>query len=189
MRKRTALSLALTLGTVLAHSQTMDHANMDHAAHRTMMADAQRQAGVAERGKDVMPFSLPATTHIFTKTAEGGVQQVVAKKRNDAAQVKLVREHLRSIRAQFLTGDFSGPSHIHGAAMPGLAELRAAQPGQIEISYQEVSAGAALTYKTANATLVAALHQWFDAQLADHGKDAEAGHGDHGRVMQHSATP
>ncbi|WP_221179057.1 hypothetical protein [Pseudomonas brassicacearum] len=40
----------------------------------------QRQAEVADHGKDVMPFSLAATTHIFTKTAEGGIQQVVAKK-------------------------------------------------------------------------------------------------------------
>jgi hypothetical protein len=31
---------------------------------------------------------------------------------------------------------------------------------------------------------VAALHQWFDAQLADHGKDAMAGHAQHGGGMK-----
>jgi hypothetical protein len=87
-------------------------------------ADTQRQAEVAKLGADVMPFSLKATTHIFTKTAEGGVQRVVAKSLSDAQQVKLVREHLRDIQTQFLKGDFSGPTHIHGAEMPGLAELR-----------------------------------------------------------------
>jgi hypothetical protein len=111
MPKRTVLYCALTVMVALAHSQTMDpntmeHSKMEHAAHMKMMANSQRQAEVAERGKDVMPFSLPATTHVFTKTAEGGVQQVVAKKADDAAQVKLVREHLQAIRAQFLTGDF-----------------------------------------------------------------------------------
>jgi hypothetical protein len=189
MPKRTVLSCALTAMMALAHSQTMDsntmdHSKMDHAAHMKMMANSQHQAEVAERGKEVMPFSLPATTHVFTKTAEGGVQQVVAKKADDAAQVKLVREHLQAIRAQFLTGDFSGPSHIHGTDMPGLAKLRAAKPGQIEIAYQEASAGAELTYKTSNAALVAALHQWFDAQLSDHGKDATAGHAHHESMMK-----
>ena len=150
-------------------------------------ADAQRQAEVAKLGADVMPFSLKATTHIFTKTAEGGVQRVVAKNAADAQQVKLVREHLREIQTQFLKGDFSGPTHIHGAEMPGLAELKAAKPGQVAIDYKDVDAGAELTYRTADAKLVAALHQWFDAQLSDHGADAMAGHmhhHDHGAMTK-----
>jgi hypothetical protein len=157
-------------------SKTMNHANMDHSAHMEMMADLQRQAQVSERGAAVMPFSLPATTHYFAHSAEGGVQQVVAKKSDDTAQVTLVRLHLQTIREQFLKGDFSGPSHIHGKDMPGLADLKASKPGQIEIVYKEIAGGAALTYKTADASLVASLHQWFDAQLSDHGDDAKSGH-------------
>ena len=156
--------------------QGMDHANMDHAAHMKMMEQARRQAEVSERGKDVMPFNLAATTHIFTKTAQGGLQQVVAKDSADSAQVNLARGHLQEIRQHFLKGDFSGPSQIHGQDMPGLAELRDARPGQIRIDYKAVKGGGQLTYKTANATLVAALHKWFDAQLSDHGKDAVEGH-------------
>jgi hypothetical protein len=68
--------------------------------------------------------------------------------------------------------------------MPGLAELRSAKPGQIEIAYHEVSAGAELTYKTSKAALVVALHQWFDAQLSDHGKDATAEHAHHESMMK-----
>jgi len=153
---------------------------MDDAAHITMMEQTQRQAAVAERGKDVMPFSLAATTHVFSKTAEGGVQQVVAKRATDAAQVHLARGHLQEIREQFLKGDFSGPSHIHGQDMPGLAELKEAKVGQIAIDYQDIKGGGQLTYRTADASLVAALHTWFDAQLADHGKDAMEGHANHG---------
>ena len=152
---------------------------MDHATHMAETAKAQRQGEVATRGKDVMPFSLPATTHIFTKTAEGGVQQVVAKKDTDFAQVKLIRQHLHEIRAQFLKGDFTGPAHIHGPDMPGLADLQAATPGQIAIAYNDIKGGAQLTYSTSDAKLVAALHSWFDAQLSDHGKDAMAGHDHH----------
>ena len=142
-------------------------------------ADSQRQTEVAKLGADVMPFSLKATTHIFTKTAEGGSQSVIAKNASDSEQVKLVREHLHDIQTQFLKGDFSGPSHIHGRDMPGLAELKAAKPGQITIDYKDVEGGAELGYRTTDAKLVGALHTWFDAQLSDHGSDAMAGHHHH----------
>jgi hypothetical protein len=142
-------------------------------------APPERQAEVASRGAEVMPFSLSATQHVFTKRAQGGVQRVVARQPGDEQQVRLVREHLREIGSQFRRGDFSGPAHIHGANMPGLATLRAARPGAIAISYKDVPGGAELAYRTADAALVAAIHSWFDAQVADHGPDAAAGHSHH----------
>jgi hypothetical protein len=72
----------------------------------TAAADAQRQAEVAQRGPDVMPFSLSATQHVFTKTAQGGVQRVVAKSASDAEQIQRVRGHLRDLQHQFLASDF-----------------------------------------------------------------------------------
>ena len=149
-------------------------------------ADAQRQAEVSRLGADVMPFSLAATTHVFEKTIDGGTQRVVAKNAADATQVRLVREHLHDIQTQFQKGDFSGPSHVHGDEMPGLVELKAAQPGDVAIDYKDVDGGAELTYRTANAKLVTALYDWFDAQLSDHGADAMAGHmhHQHGEMKQ-----
>lgn len=154
----------------------MDHSRLDHAAHARARADTQRLADVSARGGAVMPFSLAATEHVFTKSSSGGVQQVVARNAEDARQVALVRLHLSEIREQFLKGDFSGPSHIHGADMPGLAVLKTAQPGQLVIAYREIPAGAELRYTTTEAHLIVALHQWFDAQLTDHGPDARGGH-------------
>ena len=124
MQKSYVFAISLLVIAGFAHSQDVDkqnmgHSTMDHAAHMKSMADAQRQADVTERGKDVMPFSLPETTHIFSKTSEGGVQRVIAKNAGDTGQVNLVRQHLQELRTQFLKGDFSGPSHIHGADMPG----------------------------------------------------------------------
>lgn len=188
-----ALAFLLTAGSATAqamdHSR-MNHAGMHHGAHAGHAGHAhtgQRQAEVAERGKEVMPFSLAATTHIFTKTAQGGVQQVVIRKADDTAQVNLTRQHLREIREQFLKGDYSGPTRIHGQDMPGLAELKAATPGQIAIAYKDVAGGAELTYTATNPALVAALHQWFDAQLTDHGKDAMAGHAGHAGPGAHGS--
>lgn len=145
-------------------------------AYAQHASTAQRQAEVAQRGAQVMPFDLAATTHVFTKTADGGVQRVVAHDAADAQQVALVRAHLRKISDMFAHGDFSAPSRIHGDAMPGLAQLKAAQPGQVRIGYREVDGGAEITYSSADPALVEALHAWFDAQLADHGKDAMPGH-------------
>jgi hypothetical protein len=159
---KTALASLALLAALPAFAQHQHH-------------DHQQQAAVAARGAEVMPFDLAATTHVFTKTPSGGIQRVVAKRSDDAAQAALVRRHLRDIEQQFRRGDFSGPSHIHGAAMPGLAQLKAARPGQVAITYREVPAGAELEYRSQDAQLVTALHQWFDAQLADHGADARPG--------------
>ena len=145
-------------------------------------ADANRQAEVLEKGKDVMPFDVKATTHVFTKTTDGGLQRVVAKDVHDAKTIRLVRAHLREIQQQFRKGDFGGPSHIHGEHMPGLAELRSAKPGQLRISYRDVKGGAELAFRTSDPGLVRAVHEWFDAQLADHGPDAMEGH-------QHGSMP
>lgn len=187
MLKPILASLAFLMGAGSASAQAMDHSRMDHGAHMANMPAGQRQADVAKRGKEVMPFSLAATTHIFTKTAQGGVQQVVAKKAGDTQQVKLTRQHLQEIREQFLKGDYSGPTRIHGQDMPGLAELKAAAPGQVAITYTDIKGGAELRYTTANTALVAALHRWFDAQLSDHGKDAMAGHAGHAGHSGHGA--
>ena len=148
-------------------------------------ANVQRQAEVARLGAEVMPFNLKDTIHIFTKTDSGGTQRVVAKDMSNAEQVKLVREHLREIQSQFQQGDFSGPSHIHGVDMPGLAELKDSTPGQIAIAYKDVTGGAELTYHAKDAKLAMALHQWFDAQLSDHGADAMEGHQlHHGNMLK-----
>ncbi len=146
------------------------------AASGLTMAETTRQEGVSERGAHVMPFSLAATTHVFTATPTGGTQQVLAKNPKDARQVRLVRQHLQDIAKQFSNGDFSGPTHIHGGEMPGLDILKRAKSSEIKIRYTAVASGGKLTFVTANPEMVQALHDWFKAQLSDHGSDAMAGH-------------
>jgi hypothetical protein len=134
-------------------------------------APAARQAQVREKGAEVMPFSLDRTVHTFDKTPDGGVQRV--RTRGDAVeQLERIRMHLRQIARSFAEHDFSQPMHIHGESMPGLAALRAARPGELEVSYHELDDGAEVDYVAHTPTLVAAIHEWFDAQLADHGTDA-----------------
>ena len=148
----------------------------------TRAANESRQAEVTQRGAQVMPFALKSTVHLFTKTPDGGVQRVVVRDAADAEQIKLIRQHLREMQARFEQGDFSGPSYIHGDEMPGLAALKAAKPGAISYLYRDVDAGAEIAYQAKDATLIDALHAWFDAQISDHGPDAMQGQEhDHGQ--------
>ena len=89
------------------------------------------------------------------------------------------------VAAAFAKGDFSAPETIHGPEMPGLAALKAAQPGDLEVHYQPLSNGGQITYSTSLPTLVAAIHQWFDAQLRDHASHAMPGHA----PQHHPPTP
>lgn len=140
-------------------------------------ADEQRLDEVTERGAHVMPFDLEKTIHVFTKTNEGGVQQVVAKDKSDSEQIRLIRGHLSEISIEFRQGDFSRPTQIHGEDMPGLAELKSAKVGQIKIDYIELLDGAQINYASDSPRLIDAIHQWFDAQLSDHARHAVPGHG------------
>ncbi|WP_151476075.1 aspartate carbamoyltransferase [Streptomyces albicerus] len=134
-----------------------------------------RQEAVAERGRTVMPFDLEQTTHHFTPTRTGGVQDVVADQPDDEKQIDLIRTHLQQEAEAFSQGDFGDPAQIHGDSMPGLAELEDGHE-RIEVRYRERPDGATLTYDTEEPALVDALHDWFEAQLSDHGDHAEADH-------------
>lgn len=170
--KGLAASVAVLLGTAVV-------------APLTLADVTARQKEVAQHGADVMPFSLAATTHIFTKTADGGIQRVVTK-HPDPKQTALIRGHLAAIARRFSAGDFGAPEQIHGNDMPGLAVLRTAQPGELKIDYRDVRDGGEIVYRSEQPRLVAALHDWFDAQLSDHGHDAMAGH-DAGAMHHHPA--
>ena len=135
-------------------------------------SDDDRQSTVAERGQSVMPFDLEQTTHRFTPTKTGGVQDVIADQPDDAKQIGLIRTHLQKEATAFSHGDFGDPSQIHGDSMPGLTGLQEGYE-RIEVRYQERPEGATLTYTTDEPALVNALHDWFKAQLSDH---AESGH-------------
>lgn len=134
----------------------------------------ERQADVAERGAEVMPFDLDATTHTFTKTDDGGIQIVVADDPSDVHQVALIRSHLAEEREHFARGDFDDPAAIHGHDMEGVAELRA-RYADVEITYHDRPDGAQLEYTSDDPALVDAIHAWFDRQVMDHGAHAEAG--------------
>jgi len=93
-----------------------------------------RQAQVAARGAQVMPFDLEQTIHVFQRLDDGGRQTVTVKDPSNEKQIALIQPHLLHEGNKFRRGDFSDPARIHGDDMPGLAELRTVDlsPGLIE---------------------------------------------------------
>ncbi len=183
-----AITLKDTKHTLKQLSGTMGKCTACHATYQIRVSQASNTDKngneamldeVARRGSHVMPFDLEQTTHVFTKTDKGGVQQVIVKDKANTSQIKLIREHLSKISHEFARGDFSNPAKIHGDTMPGLTELRKAKPGQLKIDYKELADGAEIDYATDDITLLKALHQWFDAQLSDHARHAVSGHPHH----------
>lgn len=130
-----------------------------------------RQAYIHDRGTMVMPFDLNKTSHIFTKTDQGGIQKIQAKNPDDTEQIELIRGHLMKEKELFDNGDFSDPATLHGDSMPGLSVLEASSD-KLQVEYSDLPDGAQLTYITNDEKVIDALHMWFMAQLQDHGMDA-----------------
>lgn len=142
-------------------------------------ASEARLDEVVSHGIHVMPFDLEKTLHVFSKVENGGIQQVIVKDKNDAAQIALIREHLLKITQEFNQGDFSNPVKIHGDKMPGLHVLRTAEKGTLNIIYKELANGAQIDYSSELPDLIIAIHQFFEAQLSDHARHAVSGHANH----------
>ena len=138
---------------------------------------------VHQRMQQVVPFTLDQARQTFTKTVHGGVQHVVAKSAGDTRQIKLIQAHLLEISNQFRKGDFSVTERIHGANMPGLAQLKTAKTDDIKFDYKALDNGAQIHYSTEYPLFVQALHEWFDAQISEHGSDVLPEH------SQHHSTP
>lgn len=144
------------------------------AAGRHDNVASTRQEEVAAKGRRVMPFDLDRTTHVFTKLPDGGRQTVTADEGAGSDQVPLIQGHLRAEATAFAAGDFTDPTSIHGADMPGVARLSGAGD-RLRITYADTATGAELAFSTADRDLVGAVHAWFDAQVSDHGRHAHQG--------------
>lgn len=130
-----------------------------------------RQAHIHHMGHHVMPFDLTKTMHVFLMTQTGGVMRIVAKDPKDTGQIELIQQHLKHEAARFQKGDFSHPAALHGQGTPGIRDL-AADPSGFTARYSARPDGAQITFFSRDIRLITAIHQWFGAQLSEHGADA-----------------
>ncbi len=136
-----------------------------------------------QRAQQVAPYALEQTLQTFTKTVHGGVQHVVAKSADNIQQIKLIQAHLLKLADDFRKGDFYTTERVHGADMPGLAQLKMAEIDDIKFEYKALENGAQIHYSTEYSQYIQALHLWFDAQASDHGNAVIPDH------SQHHSTP
>ena len=159
-----ACAIAMTIAPSLAAAQATDHSQ--HAQHA-------RQAQVHANAHQVMPFEIGKVEHVFRMTETGGVMRVVLRDPADADQLDPIRRHLKEQAGRFAVGDFGAPSHLHGPAMPGLAELSAGA-AKVRVAYSESPDGAEIRFEASDIATVTAIHRWFGAQLSEHATDARA---------------
>ena len=104
---------------------------------------------------------------------------MIVQEAGDTQQIALIQQHLSGLAVRFAKGDFSGPAGIHGETMPGLKAL-AAEADQMQFGYQNLPNGGQIAFVASKPELVAAVHRYFDAQLSDHARHAQAdGHAMH----------
>lgn len=133
----------------------------------------ERQAEIHQRGSLVMPFDLDKTTHYFKQNDTGAVMEIRVKDTNNKEQIALIRGHLQKEVDLFDQGDFGDPANLHGMDMPGL-DVLSASADKFSVSYHELEDGAKLEYISDDPEVITALHEWFMAQVMDHGSDAMA---------------
>ncbi len=142
-------------------------------------ASPNRVDEVQQRTQQVVPYALDQTQFTFTKTVHGGIQHVVAKSADNIQQIKLIQANLLKMTNDFRKGDFSVTYHIHGADMPGLPQLKKAETDDIKYEYKALPNGAQIHYSTEYPQYVQALHDWFDAQMKEHGNEVVPEHFKH----------
>ena len=131
-----------------------------------------KQEQVHGMSHTVMPFEMSKTRHIFAMTDTGGVQRVIVRDMADKDQIDRIREHLAHEAQAFARGDFADPAHLHGAAMPGLADMQAAAD-KVHVTFAPLPDGAQISFESDDRHAVTSIHRWFGAQLSEHGADAQ----------------
>ena len=118
------------------------------------MAYAQTpQQHVHQMSQGVMPFDA-----LLQDDRIRGEQRVTAKDPVAADQIALTQQHLQHEANRFQQGDYSDPTMLRGANMPGLRELQAGA-SRMKVSYAALPAGAEIIFETADLTLLTAPHR------------------------------
>jgi hypothetical protein len=124
-----------------------------------------RTPAPVQQAAPALPFNDSNSSQAFQKNQSGGIQQLVANDPKDQALIAAIRAQLEAQAARFGQGDYSGIVKISGKDIPA-GQYLSAKAGQIGIIYRNVPAGAAIDYQGRDAAAVAAIHDWFDAQLS-----------------------
>ena len=154
-----AIPLAVSLAAAPLAAQDHEGCPM-HQAHRT--------AAVDHRHQQTTGLPSDAIEHHFRLSDDGGSIQLEVKDPRRTEDRDRVRDHLRTIARSFAAGDFSMPARIHDQAPPGVETMKARKDA-IKYTFSETPGGGTVTIATADATALAAIHDFLRFQISDHG--------------------
>jgi hypothetical protein len=164
-------TLHLTLGIVLLTSGALSAAQhptmpagMSHEEH---LRQLRKDEALKQRGALAMGFDQDKTEHHFLLRKNGGAIVVTRKDPADAESLAQIRAHFRDIARSFADGAFDTPVATHGELPPGAAAM-AAGKARITYRYEERPDGASVVIETADATVLAAIHEFLRYQIVEH---------------------
>jgi hypothetical protein len=124
-------------------------------------------AAMQDRGAAVMGVDQYTSHHVFEDLADGGRIVLERNDTTDSAGIAAIRDHMRTIAADFTAGDFSKPFQVHGEKVPG-TDVMAAR--RAKISYQEADrpAGGEVRITSSDSAAIAAIHEFLAYQRSAH---------------------
>lgn len=138
-----------------------------------------KKAEKAPASSQLVPYDTQQALESFSKTVHGGIMHIIAKSVDNTQQVKLIQSYLRQTAAEYKKGDFSSTERFHGSNMPGLAQMKSAKADDIRYDYKALPNGGQIHFSAEYPHLLNALHQWFDAQIQEHGSSTLPDHDGH----------
>jgi hypothetical protein len=143
----------------------------------TLRRTAARQepafAGVQSRGAVAMGVDQYTSTHIFQPLPDGGRIELQRDDR-DSLGTRQIQRHMQQIAVSFAAGNFQLPGFVHARTVPG-TELMAARRSEISYTVEDLPRGAALRLRSAEPSLVRAIHDFLQFQRQDHHAAAHQG--------------
>ena len=160
MKSPMAVLCALLVCSTAAASQTHDDhssAQPDHSKHQEM----------EKRGNQGMGFDQDKITHHFLLRKDGGAIQVTANSADDKTSREEIQMHLHHIAQAFKSGDFNIPMFVHDQTPPGVDTMTKLKD-QIHYKYEAAANGGRVVISSANAEVVAAIHEFLKFQIREH---------------------
>jgi hypothetical protein len=159
------MSIAIVVFAALSFGQhPAMPSGMTHEEHLEQMKDAE----LKQRGAAAMGFDQDAATHHFLITQKGGVIEVIAKNRSDAATRDAIRAHLKTIAREFADGNFARPVATHAELPDGAADMQRLTAA-IRYRYVDRPGGGRVEAIASTPEAIAAVHAFLRYQIQAHG--------------------
>jgi TusA-related sulfurtransferase len=152
------LLLAQTADTCPMHEQHMREASAARSDH-------EHGAAVDTR-HDTFGMPHDGVRHSFRLLRTGGVIELQATT-DDAAVTRAIREHLRSVAADFTKADFEKPLFVHGTMPEGVSDMVRLR-GAIEYKFEELPRGGEVRISTKDPAALEAVHKFLKFQVEEH---------------------